>query len=172
MAKRVHRDVRILLQEGQLALHMNQRELGEALGASHRTAVRWFAKKAIPWEGNLTKLAVLLYPHDRALAAEVADYVDETLVSLGLEAPPPPPPPPLPPPAPAPPPPPPARAEDLVDSLVLAAVDATRGAPAAMRAMLHAVFKRGIEVGLSMEAAEKALRPAVTPSRASAAPTP
>ncbi|HEX3343475.1 MAG TPA: hypothetical protein VHS09_02835, partial [Polyangiaceae bacterium] len=92
-----------------------------------------------------------------------ADYVDETLVSLGLEAPPPPPepPPPAPVPPPPPPPPPPTPPEDLVDVLVLAAVETTGAAPAPMRALLHTVFKRAREVGLTVEAAEKALRAAV-----------
>ena len=34
-----------------------------------------------------------------------------------------------------------------------------------MRSLLHAVFKRGREVGLTMEAAEKALAPAVAVGR-------
>jgi hypothetical protein len=79
---------------------------------------------------------------------------DETLESLGLEAPPPPPvvaPPPRPPPAP--------RAEDLVDVVVLAAVERTGSKPSEVRPWLHAVFKRACDLGLTAEAAEKALRP-------------
>lgn len=80
----------------------------------------------------------------------MADYIDESLVSLGLEAPAPPQPPPRPPG-------PQLRAEDLVDLLVLAAVERTGAAPAAMRTMLHAVFKRAREVGLTVEVVESAL---------------
>jgi len=129
---------------------MSQREFGYAVGSSHRTAVRWDAGRASPTVHNLQVLARLLYPEDRELASEVANAADETLESLGLEAPKPP----------ASPPPPAAqhRAEDLVDIVVLAAVE--QGAPVGTaRRLLHAVFKRAAEIGLSVEAAEKALRP-------------
>lgn len=160
MAKRERRSIQLILLEAQRALGMSQREFGYAVGSSHRSAVRWAAGQATPGEGHLRNLAGLLYPVDRPLAAEVADYIDETLVSLGLEAPPPP----------APPPPPPAqptRAEDLVDVLVLAAVEKTGSAPAPMRALLHAVFRRAREVGLTVEAAEKALHAGVVAPAAS-----
>lgn len=135
---------------------MTQAQFGTALGSSHRSAVRWDAGQATPGIDTLRTLARLLHPRDRALAAEVADAADgETLVSLGLEPPPPPRAPPPPTPAPLP------RAEDLVDVVVLAAVELTGSLPATVRPMLHAVFKRGHEVGLTMEAAEKALRPPV-----------
>ena len=158
MARRERRSIQLIPTEAQRALSMSQREFGYAVGSSHRTAVRWAARQSTPAEHHLRNLAKLLHPHDRALAAEVADYVDESLVSLGIEAPPPPPPPPLPPPPPVPPAPPPVRAEDLVDVLVLTAVEITGSAPAPMRAMLHAVFKRAGDVGLTVDAAEMGLR--------------
>jgi hypothetical protein len=151
MARRERRNVGLILLESQRALHMSQREFGYAVGASHRSAVRWAARQATPGESHLRKLAGLLLPHNRALAAEVADYIDESLVSLGLEAPAPPQPSPRPPG-------PQLRAEDLVDLLVLAAVERTGAAPAATRTMLHAVFKRAREVGLTVEVAEGALQ--------------
>jgi hypothetical protein len=153
MAKHPKRSIAVILHETQRALHMSQREFGPAVGASHRSAVRWMAGQAVPSEGQLRNLAQLLHSQDRTLAAEVADFIDETLVSLGLETEPPPFPA-SPPPAP---PPPTVAAEDLVDVLVLAAVERTGAAPAPMRALLHAVFKRAREVGLTVEAAEKAL---------------
>jgi transcriptional regulator with XRE-family HTH domain len=165
MARRERRDIRLILGEARQALGMSQREFGPALDSSHRTAARWDTGQAVPMDHHLRRLAPLLYPRDRALAAEVADYIEETLVSLGIEQPPPPPPPPLPP---APPPAPPARPEDLVDALVLTAVEMMGAAPAPVRAMLHAVFKRGREVGLTMDAAEKALRAAVAARKGSA----
>ncbi len=157
MAKREKRSIQVILLEGQRALGMSQREFGYAVGSSHRSAVRWAARQATPADAHLRKLAALLLPHDRTLAAEVADYVDETLVSLGLEAPLPPPAPPLPPPPMSP-----IRAEDLVDVLVLAAVELTGAAPAPTRLMLHAVFKRAKDVGLTVDAVEKALRAGAT----------
>jgi hypothetical protein len=99
-----------------------------------------------------------VHPHDRALAAEVGGAIDETLESLGLEAPPPAPPAP-PPPAPA------LRPEDPVEIVVLAAVEHTGAAPAAERQWLHAVFKRAHEIGLSTDIAERALRPGTPPAQ-------
>jgi hypothetical protein len=165
MAKHAKRIIQLILLDAQRALGMSQRQFGYAVGASHRTAVRWAAKQSTPHEVHLRELAGLLYPTDPVLAAEVADYIDETLVSLGLEAPPPPPPPPpLPPPAPTPPKPPeppPVRPEDLVDILVLAAVKTTGAAPGPMRELLHTVFKRAKDVGLTVESAEAGLRAGV-----------
>jgi hypothetical protein len=161
MAKHAKRSVQLIMIDAQRALGMTQREFGYAVGASHRTAVRWAARQSTPSEGNLRKVAGLLHLKHPALAAEVADYIDETLVSLGLEAPPPPPPAPLPLPAPSPPKPPeppPVRPEDLVDILVLAAVQTTGAAPGPMRALLHTVFKRAKDVGLTVESAEAGLR--------------
>jgi hypothetical protein len=133
---------------------MTQNEFGSALGASHRTAVRWDAGQSSPGAHELRTLAGLLHPHDRLLAVEVAQHLGETLETLGLETP-------LPPPAPAPPQPPPTRPEDLVDIVVCAAVEVTGSMPSALRPVLYAVFKRAREVGLTVQAAENALRPAV-----------
>jgi hypothetical protein len=151
MARRERRSIHLILLEAQRALSMSQREFGYAVGSSHRTAVRWAARQSTPALHHLQNLAKLLHPRDRALAAEVADYIDESLVSLGLEA--------APPPAPRAAPSLPALgAEHLVDLLVLTAVEMTGGAPASMRTMLHAVFKRASDMGLTVEATEKGLR--------------
>lgn len=128
---------------------MSQREFGYAVGSSHRTAARWDAGRSSPGVDNLLALARLLYPENRELASEVADAADETLASLGLEAPPP---------SMA------HRPEDLVDVVVLAAVEQTGAPVAAARGLVHAVFKRAGEIGLSVEAVEKALRPVVVRS--------
>jgi DNA-binding transcriptional regulator YiaG len=161
MARRERRSIQLIIIDAERALHMTQKDFGIAIGASQRTAARWAARQSSPAEHHLRTLAGLLYPVDRTLAAEVADFIDESLVSLGLETPPPPPAPPPAPPPPLPPQPPPVRAEDLVDVLVLSAVERTGAAPAPMRALLHAVFKRAREVGLTVEAAEKALHAGV-----------
>lgn len=156
--KRQRRPIHAIVAEARSALSMSQREFGEAVGSSHRSAVRWDAGQASPGEHHLHTLAKLLHPVDRSLAAEVADAADETLEGLGLEtplvpAPPPPAAPPLPPP-------PQARAEDLVDLLVLTAVEQTGSAPAVVRPWLYAVMKRGAELRLTMDIAAQALRPA------------
>jgi len=154
--KRQKRAIHAILNDARTKLGMTQRVFGEAVGASHRTAVRWDAGQATPGEHELHRLARLLHPVDRALAEEVAHAVDETLVGLGLEAPAP-----SPPAAAAPSPPAPlARAEDLVDVLVLTAVEQSGSPPASVRTWLHAVMKRGAELRLTMEDAERALRPA------------
>jgi transcriptional regulator with XRE-family HTH domain len=149
MAKVARRSIHLVLGDARRALHMSQEQFGYAVGSSHRSAVRWDAGQSTPADHHLRKLAALLYPADRALAAEVALAIDETLESLGLEAPPPP----APPPAPA------LRPEDLIEIVVLAAVEHTGSTPAAARQWLHAVFKRANQIGLTMEVAERALRP-------------
>jgi hypothetical protein len=138
---------------------MSQEKFGYAVGASHRTAVRWDAAESHPSDDHLRKLAGLLHPHDRVLAAEVADFIDETLESLGLEEP-------APSPAPAAAPSSTAslapfvpRSVDLMDVVVLAAMEMTGSSSAEVRPLLHAVFKRAKDVGLTMDAAEEALRP-------------
>ena len=163
MAKREKRPIRIVVADARQTLGMTQAQFGMAIGSSHRSAVRWDAGHATPSEGQLEELARLLFPCDRALAAEVADLAGETLVGLGLEAPPAPPPP-SPPPAPAIV----LRAEDLVDIVLLAAVELTGAAPADLRPLLRTVFRRAHDVGLTTEAAARALEalaPAETPRK-------
>jgi hypothetical protein len=150
--------MRVLLGEARRALNMSQKEFGYAAGSSHRTAVRWDAGLSAPGTHHLVTLAGLLHPASPSLAAEIALAVGETLESLGLEAPAPPPPPPPPPPAPA------AREADLIDALVLVAVEQSGTLPGLVRPWLHAVFKRAIELGLTPEAVEKGLRPAPPPA--------
>jgi hypothetical protein len=115
------------------------------VGSSHRTAVRWDGGNARPAAHHLHNLARLIHPIDRAFAADIADAGDETLKGLGLE--------PLPPPSPV------LRLEDLVDLLVLTAVEHSGSTPAAVRPWLRAVMKRGADLGLTMASAEQALRP-------------
>ena len=163
MAKREKRPIRIVVADARQTLGMTQAQFGMAIGSSHRSAVRWDAGHATPSEDQLEELARLLFPCDRALAAEVADLAGETLVGLGLEAAPAPPPP-SPPPAPAIV----LRTEDLVDIVLLAAVELTGAAPADLRPLLRTVFRRAHEVGLTTESAARALEalaPAETPRK-------
>jgi len=142
--KRVKRSVHVILGEARRALGMSQEKFGLAIGSSHRTAVRWDSGKATPVAQHLHNLARLIHPINRAFAAEIADAGDETLDGLGLE--------PLPPPAPQ------LILADLVDLLVLTAVEHSGSTPAAVRPWLRAVMKRGADLGLTMQAVERALR--------------
>lgn len=150
----------LLQQDARHTLGMSQREFGYAVGSSHRSAVRWASRAAEPAPHHLRRMAELVYPANRALAAEIADVIDESLETLGLEKP-------------APPaalPGPILRDQDLVDLVVLAAVESSGSPPAVVRQLLHAAFKRGRELGLAMEVAEKVLAPpAATAKRAPAA---
>lgn len=161
--KHPKRSIHVIMNSARVTLGMTQRSFGEAVGASHRTAARWDAGSSTPGEHHLHTLARLLLPLDRSLAVEVADAAGETLEGLGLEVPPAPPPPPQP----ASPPSPVVRAEDLVDVLVLTAVEQSGSTPSAVRPWLHAVMKRGAELRLTMEDAERALRPAPSAGSAS-----
>jgi transcriptional regulator with XRE-family HTH domain len=154
--RRQRRAIALVLGEARRALGMTQEQFGTAVGSSHRSAVRWDANQATPAVHQLHNLARLLHPQHRLLAIEVADEADETLESLGLEMQAPPPPPPAPPALPEPR----ATAEELVGLLVLTAVEQTGASPASVRPWLHAVMKRGAELRLTMDIAERALRPA------------
>jgi DNA-binding XRE family transcriptional regulator len=142
--KREKRQYNVILGEARRALSMSQQEFGLAVGSSHRTAVRWDGGKSRPASHHWHNLARLVHPIDRAFAAEIADAGEETLEGLGLE--------PLPPPSPV------LRLEDLVDLLVLTAVEHSGSTPAAVRPWLRAVMKRGADLGLTMQAVERALR--------------
>jgi DNA-binding XRE family transcriptional regulator len=164
MPRKQRRPIDVVFAEARQALSMSQEKFGYAVGASHRTAVRWDAGTSTPSDHHVRKLAEVLHPHNRVLAAEVADFLDETLESLGLEVPPPPATPPL---APAPSPALVPSAEDLIDVVVLAAMEITGSSSADVRPLLHAIFKRAKDVGLTVELAEQALRPMVAGKDAS-----
>jgi transcriptional regulator with XRE-family HTH domain len=131
---------------------MTQKEFGEALNASHRTASRWEAGQSNPYTPELRKLAAMVYSRDAELADELAAVVGETLESLGIVAPPAPAPP-------APPPPSPLPSRLLVDAVVCAAADALEVAPITLRVALLAAFRRARELRLSVEEVETALAP-------------
>jgi hypothetical protein len=64
----------------------------------------------------------------------------------------------------------PLRPQDLIEIVVLAAVEHSGSLPAVVRPWLHAVFKRARELGLSMEAAEEAMRSSVSAEKQEAVP--
>ncbi len=144
-----------LIVHAQMALGTSQEELGKKLGVSRRTITRWMRRESYPSPLEWANLARLVYPRNRDLAVQIASGLKETLVTLGIEAPPPPPPPP---PAPPPPPPlPPTR--DVVDSIVCAAADAIDVTPRAVRPAVVAVFDRYASLGLSLAQVLAELRP-------------
>ena len=87
-----------LIVHAQTALGTSQEELGKKLGVSRRTMTRWMRKQSYPSPLEWANLARLVYPRNRALAEQIASGLKESLVTLGIEAPPAPPPPPPPPP--------------------------------------------------------------------------
>ena len=145
----------LLVRAGQ-SLGMNQLRFGELLGVSRRTMARWHAGRNGPSFSRWVQLVRHVHPADPALAAEIAAELGETLVSLGVEAPPLPPVPAmrteLPPPRPLP------SVGDLVDSIVCAAAEAIATAPQAVRPALLAAFERAVSVGLAVDEVRGALR--------------
>jgi DNA-binding XRE family transcriptional regulator len=152
--------VRYLLGVARRKLGMSQAEFGPALGVSHRTAVRWEAGSSTPPNVSLAKLAGLLAPMDIELAAEVAEFAEETLESLEIVVP-------AESVAPAALPSAPAMPEvsldDRVALVVLAAAEATDATPNAVRALLRAALARAVTLGLSVEQLEASLRVRVAP---------
>ena len=149
-----------LLVRARQALGWNQRGLGERLGSSHRTAVRWEGGHSHFSASYAAKLVKLVYPIDRDLAWEIATISGLTLIGLGLEAPPPAPEPPLvvvpPVPAASPPSATPAALGVLVDALVCTVADASDVAPKVIRPVVLLTLRRALALGLDLQAAEAA----------------
>jgi hypothetical protein len=154
-----------LIVRARMALRWNQRELGENLGWSYRTATRWESGGAHLDPKGVTTLATLVHAVDPALAAELAATIGQTLVGLGIESPPAPP---AVAPVVAPPPPPPApllphappvlptAPGDLVDAIVCSVADAANVAPRVVRPMVLLALRRALEVRLDLTAANEA----------------
>jgi transcriptional regulator with XRE-family HTH domain len=135
MAVFLNRPVRDLVQRGRLALGMTHKQLGQALRTSHRTAERWAAGRSTPGVEQVAELARLVFPKNRALAAELAAASSESLVSLGLV---------VEPKAPA------IPRSVLFEAVVSAAAEAAQVRPGAARAGLAAAFARAEELGVSV----------------------
>ena len=106
------------------ALGMSQREFGDLLGVSRRTAARYMWGDNTLSVSNLHKLARLIHPRDPALAAELAEAASETLESLGIVK---------------------AVVPSkplIADAVVCVAAEALDASPRAVRAAIHAAFKR------------------------------
>lgn len=149
-----------LLVRVQSALGVSQKKLGELIGCSRRTIVRYSQGAHGPSIANWHLLAREVFTKEPALAEEIARETGETLESLGIVKPSPPP---VPAPAPAPvivearPEPP---IGDLVDSIVCAAAEAVATTPQAIRPALRAAFDRAASVGVAIEDVRAVLRPA------------
>jgi len=143
-----------MLYRVQGALKINQNRLAEMLGCSPRTVYRYYARGGQLSPRSCATLATACHPHDRALAAHVAERGGHTLESLGLERP-------VAPVAPAAAPPPLPAGPHLADSIVCAAAEALDASPRTMRPALRAALER--MVALRMTAAEvlEALAPPV-----------
>ena len=140
-----------LLVQAQWALSKNQRTLGEMLGVSRRTVVRWTrgGGTTLP-PSRLLTLARALHSVDAALAEKIALGHGQTLAGLGIAV----------------------QAPEvdvgadarLAEVVVCAAADALDAPPRAVRPALLAALESARQVGLSAESLEKALRARVAPS--------
>lgn len=153
-------DVIALVIRARMALGMTQQELADRLAVSRRTMSRYEAGERVPGLPEIHKVARMVHARDGALAAALAAEGGTTLEVLGLVEP-------RAAAAPAAPPAPLARPFPpialMVDSVLLAAVDAAEEEPAAirdrdaMRRVLRAAFARARGLGLTLEEVDEAL---------------
>jgi hypothetical protein len=144
-----------LLQRVQGALGISQRKIGDLLGVSRRSIIRWQRGGATLSPTKWETLARACYPRDRDIAVQCAAYASQTLQSLGLEQP-------VPPAsaaAPAPSPRPPPSARHLADSVVCAAAEAMQLTPQAMRPGVFAAFERAAALGMTATEVLGAMQP-------------
>jgi len=158
-----------LVSRTRILLGLTQKGLGERFGVSLRTAHRWELGRSYPSIAQVHQIAAAVFPHDASLAAQLASEAGTTLEGLGLvtpPAPPPPAPPPAPPSAPVVAPGPPPRAFPpialMVDSILLASIDAAAtlgatGAREAVPTILRAAFSRARGLGLTTDEIDEAL---------------
>jgi hypothetical protein len=133
----------VLLGKAQHALGIaSQGDLGELLGSSRRSGQRWAVGTSTPTGPQILDLVRRVHQVDEELAAELAEARGTTLVAMGVVA------------APSPFVPP---ADRVADSVVCAAAETMDVTPRAIRPAIQAAFTRARELGLSVEAMEKAL---------------
>jgi transcriptional regulator with XRE-family HTH domain len=149
-------EVNPLFVRARMALGLTQKELGERLGASVRTANRWEGGQAHPDLRQIAELARAVFPKDAALAEGLARECGTTLVDLGLTT------------APSAAAAPPARAFPpvglVIDSVLLAAIDAAArhdepslSERAIIVGVLRAAFARARGLGLTLAEVDDAL---------------
>jgi DNA-binding XRE family transcriptional regulator len=144
-----------LLVRAQNVLGLSQAQLGQLLGCSRRTMVRWQKGENGPSLAQWFDLVRHVHGVSPELAAEIAVETGETLETLGIVRPPPPPAPVAPPPEPPRPPP---LTSDLVDSIVCAAAEAVATTPQAIRPSVLAAFDRAASLGLAVDEVRATLR--------------
>jgi transcriptional regulator with XRE-family HTH domain len=160
-------EIHALLGRARVALELTQAELGERFGSSRRTAARWESGQSTPSNTQLHDIVRAVHPVDAKLAAMIAAETGTTLEALGIVRPAPPPLPPLPPP-PLPRPFPPIPL--LVDSIVLAAMDAFDPTSPDVRSTLRAAFARARGMGLTVEEVDDAFSHSQPPPEAAEPP--
>jgi DNA-binding XRE family transcriptional regulator len=128
--------------DARIALGLNQRTLGEALGVSKRTVQRWDARQGQPFPWQLAKIATLVASKDVQLAAKIAAAGGTSLEQLGIDAPP------VVAPLPAAPR---TPLQRLVDVVVCAAAEALAVAPQSVRPALLAAFTKARDVDLTID---------------------
>jgi hypothetical protein len=134
----------VLLFEARRVLHMSRQQLGNAIGWSFRTIVRWEGGDTDVYSPSLLKLVPLVHPVDPKLAEELAQAAGTTLAQLGVGTPQAPPEPPISP-------------LHLADSVVCAAADALKAAPETARPAVLASFRRARELRMSVSEVEQAM---------------
>lgn len=133
----------VLMDEARRVLGVSQNGLAQRMGVSRRTGQRWNAQGG-PQGTDVHKLALLVYPVDAGLAAEIAEAGGTTLAALGV----------LPPTLPEPSGPP----DRVVDAVVCAAAEAMQVMPQSVRPAVLAAFACARELGLTVEGVERVLR--------------
>ncbi len=137
----------------QKTLRINQRQLAELLQCSERTVNRYYGGGGYISPSTYARLATACHPHDRAVAAHLAERGGQTLESLGLERP-------AAPPAPAPAAPPTPAPAHLADSIVCAAAEALDASPRTMRPAVRAALERMVALGMTAGEVLAAMAPA------------
>jgi transcriptional regulator with XRE-family HTH domain len=140
-----NRPIPDLVRRTRAALKLQQPEFAAALGVSLRTAQRWEGGETNLLIVQARRLAILVFPHNRELARELATAARETLESLKLVPPAPPPQPPV---------------GLLVEAVVCAAADAGGLPPRAARATLLAALRRMRDLGVTADQLSKELESA------------
>jgi hypothetical protein len=143
----------------QTTLRVTQKKLAEVLQCSERSVSRYYDRGGYIGPSGYARLATACHPHDRALAAYLAERGGQTLESLGLERP-------VAPAAPAPVAKPSASGPHLADSIVCAAAEALDASPRTMRPALRAALERMVALGMTAGEVLAAMAPAVKPANA------
>jgi hypothetical protein len=142
------KDGSALLARAHMRLGGSQEKLGKLFGVSRRTIIRWYGGGIATGPEGWTRLVAALHAKDPVFAASLASELGETLVTLGLEAPPP---------VVTAPAAPTVSPKDLADLVVLAAAEAAGLAPHVMRPALVAAFDKAAAVRMEVEDVRKGL---------------